>query len=84
MSGENFTTLEQERLVKDICLKCGKPITTQNFYGSLCEKHSKEFKIKELCGEGHFDRKDFLAFVRDNKGNKEKVLFTWLNSKLAI
>jgi hypothetical protein len=69
----DFTALEQERLEKDLCLKCGKRITTQNYYGSLCAEHSQEYLTKDPCDKDHLDAEDFLAFCRDNK---ERVEFT--------
>jgi uncharacterized OB-fold protein len=75
MNGDEvFTGLEHERLDKNLCLKCGKHITTQEYYGSLCHDcNVLYFPIDAKHKEGTNTDAIFLAFIRDNK---EKVVFT--------
>lgn len=69
-----LTTLEQERLTKDLCLRCGERIRGQPYYGSLCGEHSEAYMsiADQDKGEGD-DSTHFLTFIRDRK---EKVVFT--------
>ena len=71
---KELTTQEQERLTKDLCLKCGNEIRGQPFYGSLCTECNEAYlKIADQDRGESDDATHFLTFIRNRK---EKVQFT--------
>jgi hypothetical protein len=71
---KRMTAEEKRRWHNHLCMKCGKPITKQNFYGSLCEQCNVLYFLFDAKDADNSDSEStFLAFIRDNK---ERVQFT--------
>jgi hypothetical protein len=78
-----LTEIQRRRFEDGRCLKCGSPITTQDYIGSLCRKCNKDyFDFQNVELEKTYDKNPkvevFLPVVQD------ELLFKFLRGERFV